>query len=168
MKAKRRRSASDSDTAVATDSRLAEALADVVDPELRRPIGQMGMLRGAAVAGRAAQVLIALPSTDWPAAGHVSHSVTEAASSLEGIDDVVVEFTVMDEAEQSALRAQLIGDPAATAGTHDGHGHAEGREVPFAQAGNKTRVLLVASGKGGVGKSSVTVNLAIALAQRGM
>lgn len=142
-------------------------MADVIDPELRRPIGQMGMLRAAAVAGRAAQVLVALPSNDWPAAGHVSHAVSEAGRALDGIDDVVVEFTVMDEAEQSTLRAQLIGDPAATAGTQAGHGHAEGREVRFAQAGNKTRVLLVASGKGGVGKSSVTVNLAIALAQRG-
>ena len=167
MKGKRRGSAANGGPASVTDQQLAAAVADVIDPELRRPIGQMGMLRATAVAGRAAQVLVALPSNDWPAAGHVSHAVSEAGCALEGIDDVVVEFTVMDEAEQSALRAQLIGDPAASAGTHAGHGHAEGREVPFAQAGNKTRVLLVASGKGGVGKSSVTVNLAIALAQRG-
>ena len=167
MKGKRRGSAANGGPAKVTDQHLAEAVAGVIDPELRRSIGQMGMLRAVAVAGRAAQVLVALPSNDWPAAGHVSHAVSEAGCSLDGIDDVVVEFTVMDEAEQSALRAQLIGDPGATAGTHQGHGHAEGREVPFAQAGNKTRVLLVASGKGGVGKSSVTVNLAIALAQRG-
>ncbi len=167
MKGKRRRSASNGGSVGITDQQLAAAVAEVIDPELRRPIGQLGMLRAAAVAGRAAQVLVALPSSDWPAASHVSHSVSEAGCALEGIDDVVVEFTVMDEAEQSALRAQLIGDPASSAGTNESHGHAEGREVPFAQAGNKTRVLLVASGKGGVGKSSVTVNLAVALAQRG-
>ncbi|WP_419920190.1 Mrp/NBP35 family ATP-binding protein [Candidatus Poriferisodalis sp.] len=150
------------------DKQLAAVVAEVTDPELRRPLGQMGMLRGAAVAGRAAQVLVALPSRDWPAAGHLEDAVATAACGIAGIETAVVEFTVMNEAEQTALRAQLIGDPAATAGTHEGHGHAEGRAVPFAQAGNKTRVLLVASGKGGVGKSSVTVNIAVALAQRGI
>jgi ATP-binding protein involved in chromosome partitioning len=62
---------------------------------------------------------------------------------------------------------RLHGDPAATAGATHAHGHAEGRAVPFADPGSATRVLLIASGKGGVGKSSVSVNLAIALAQRG-
>ena len=149
------------------EKQLAAVVAEVIDPELRRPLGQMGMLRAAAVAGRAAQVLVALPSRDWPAAGHLEDAVATAACGIAGIENAVVEFTVMNEAEQATLRAQLIGDPAATAGTNEGHGHAEGRAVPFAQAGNKTRVLLVASGKGGVGKSSVTVNLAVALAQRG-
>ena len=167
MKAKRRESATNGGPVSATDQQLATIVADVTDPELRRPLGQMGMLRAAAVAGRAAQVLVALPSNDWPSAGHIEHAVATAACGVLGIETAVVEFTVMNEAEQAALRAQLIGDPAATAGTNEGHGHAEGRAVPFAQAGNKTRVLLVASGKGGVGKSSVTVNLAVALAQRG-
>ena len=74
----------------------------------------------------------------------------------------------MDEAEQAAIRNHLIGDPSSTVGAQQAHGHAEGRLVPFAEPGNRTRVILVASGKGGVGKSSVTANLAIALAQRGL
>jgi len=60
----------------------------------------------------------------------------------------------------------LHGDPSATAGSQQAHGHAEGRQIPFAQPGSRTRVLLIASGKGGVGKSSVTTNLAVALAER--
>ena len=73
----------------------------------------------------------------------------------------------MTDDERAALRTRLHGDPAATAGSHQAHGHAEGREIPFADPGSKTRVLLVASGKGGVGKSSVTTNLAVALARAG-
>ena len=73
----------------------------------------------------------------------------------------------MTDEERAALRQQLHGDPAATAGTQPAHGHAEGRAIPFADPACRTRVLLVASGKGGVGKSSVTANLAVALAQRG-
>ena len=88
-------------------------------------------------------------------------------SALDGVEAVDLDFTVMTDDERAALRTRLHGDPAATAGTHQAHGHAEGREIPFADPGSKTRVLLVASGKGGVGKSSVTVNLSVALAARG-
>ena len=73
----------------------------------------------------------------------------------------------MTDEERATLREKLHGDPGATAGTHQGHGHAEGREIPFADPSSRTRVLLIASGKGGVGKSSVTANLSIALAQQG-
>ena len=73
----------------------------------------------------------------------------------------------MTDEERAALREKLHGDPAATAGTQQGHGHAEGRVIPFADPASQDPVLLIASGKGGVGKSSVTTNLAVALAQQG-
>jgi ATP-binding protein involved in chromosome partitioning len=73
----------------------------------------------------------------------------------------------MTDDERAALRTKLHGDPGATAGSQQAHGHAEGRAIPFADPSSTTRVLLVASGKGGVGKSSVTTNLAVALAARG-
>jgi ATP-binding protein involved in chromosome partitioning len=73
----------------------------------------------------------------------------------------------MTDQEREELRIKLHGSPAATAGQSQAHGHAQGRAIPFAEAGSKTRPLLISSGKGGVGKSSVTTNLAVALAQQG-
>ncbi len=149
-----------------SDTELEEIVGGVVDPELRRDLHTMGMLRGASLAGGNAHVLVALPADDWPARRELVHLVEEAVTDQNQIESVSVEFVVMDEAEQAAVRDQLIGDPSSTGGTQEAHGHAEGRAVPFAEPGNPTRVLLIASGKGGVGKSSVTANLAIALAQR--
>ena len=149
-----------------SETELAEIVGRVVDPELRRDLHTMGMLRGASLAGGNAHVLVALPADDWPARSELVHLVEEAVTDQNQIETVSVEFVVMDEAEQAAVRDQLIGDPSSTGGTQEAHGHAEGRAVPFAEPGNPTRVLLIASGKGGVGKSSVTANLAIALAQR--
>ena len=80
---------------------------------------------------------------------------------------MTIEFDVMSDEQRAKIKEMLHGDPAATAGSQPAHGHAQGRAIPFAQPGNKTRTLLIASGKGGVGKSSVTANLGIALAQRG-
>jgi ATP-binding protein involved in chromosome partitioning len=147
-----------------TDAELTEALAAVVDPELRRPIGQLGMLRGVAVAGGRAQLVLALPADSHPTEeleGRI------AAAGRAGGVEVDVGYEVMSEDEQRALRVQLIGDPESTAGSQQRHGHAQGRAIPFAEPGSPTRVLLIASGKGGVGKSSVTTNLSIALARRG-
>ena len=90
-----------------------------------------------------------------------------AVTALDGVETVNLDFTSMTDAEREALRTKLHGNPGATAGSQPSHGHAEGREIPFADPASKTRVLLIASGKGGVGKSSVTTNLAIALAERG-
>jgi ATP-binding protein involved in chromosome partitioning len=99
----------------------------------------------------------------------IRHRVDSAVLALDGVTGVAVEFTVMSDQEREDLRLRLHGDGGR--GHPHAHGqpqgHAEGREIPFAQPGSKTRPLLVASGKGGVGKSSVTTNLAVALAARG-
>jgi ATP-binding protein involved in chromosome partitioning len=111
--------------------------------------------------------MVALTVEGCPLRSEITRRVDTAVSALDGVEVVDLDFTVMTDDERAALRTRLHGDPAATAGTHQAHGHAEGREIPFADPGSKTRVLLVASGKGGVGKSSVTANLSVALAGRG-
>jgi ATP-binding protein involved in chromosome partitioning len=151
-----------------TNEQLVEALRPVEDPELHRSIVDLGMLRRAEVgADGTAQILVALTVAGCPLRNEITNRVTAAATALAGVNDVALEFTVMTDDEREALRKTLHGDAAATAGSHQGHGHAEGRAIPFAEAGSKTRPLLISSGKGGVGKSSVTVNLAVALAQQG-
>lgn len=151
-----------------SDNELTEIVGQVIDPELRRDLHTMGMLRGVSLAGGTVHTVVSLPSEDWPARETLINLIETSLLTRDGVEAVSVEFLVMDEAEQAAVREQLIGDPSASGGSQQAHGHAEGRAIPFAEAGNRTRVLLIASGKGGVGKSSVTANLAIALAQRGL
>jgi ATP-binding protein involved in chromosome partitioning len=150
-----------------TDADVLDALRPVEDPELHRSIVDLGMVRGVAIDGPVVAVRIALTVAGCPLRNEIQRRIDEAVTALPGIDRVDLDFTVMTDDERAELRQRLHGDPAATAGTHQGHGHAEGRAIPFADADNRTRVLLIASGKGGVGKSSLTANLGIALAQRG-
>lgn len=130
-----------------------DAVAAVRDPELRRSLGELGMLRDIVVAGGHADIGIALTIVGCPASDQIEREVRSAALAVAGIDDADVRLTVMTPAERAALTAQLRGPRA--------------REIPFTPD-SLTRVIAVTSGKGGVGKSTVTANLAAALAARGL
>jgi ATP-binding protein involved in chromosome partitioning len=147
---------------------IVDVLRPVQDPELRRSIVDLGMVRDVQLSADGhVTVQVALTIAGCPLRNEIERRVTEAVRPLDGVRHVQLGFTVMTDDEREALRHQLHGDPAATAGSAAAHGHAEGRAIPFADPGSRTRPLLVASGKGGVGKSSVTTNLAVALAQQG-
>ncbi|GAA1530960.1 ATP-binding protein involved in chromosome partitioning [Microbacterium ginsengiterrae] len=134
--------------------RVRQAVASVTDPELRRPIGELDMVREISVDGGAASVGIALTIVGCPAANRIESDVRRAAASVAGIDDVSVDVGVMTPAERRALTEKLRdGRPA--------------RQMPFGPD-SLTRVILVSSGKGGVGKSTLTANLAVSLASRGL
>jgi ATP-binding protein involved in chromosome partitioning len=151
-----------------TTEQVVDALRPVHDPELHRSIVDLGMVRHVGLGpGGQVDVLVALTVAGCPLRAEITQRVTTAVQALPGVSTVALDFTVMTDQEREQVRLMLHGTPAATAGSHAAHGHAEGRAIPFAQPGNRTRPLLVASGKGGVGKSSVTTNLAVALAQRG-
>ncbi|MGI8939902.1 MAG: Mrp/NBP35 family ATP-binding protein [Iamia sp.] len=150
-----------------TEADVIEALRPVEDPELHRSIVDLGMVKGVAIDGATVAVQVALTVAGCPLRAEITDRVTQAAVALDGIDRADIDFTVMTDEERAAVRELIHGDPAATAGSQAAHGHAEGRAIRFADPDCPTRVLLVASGKGGVGKSSVTTNLAISLANRG-
>ncbi|MFJ2550519.1 Mrp/NBP35 family ATP-binding protein [Microbacterium sp. NPDC087591] len=130
------------------------AVAGVTDPELRRPIGDLDMVREVTVEGDRTHVGIVLTIVGCPAAARIESDVRAAAASVAGIAHVEVEVGVMTPAERKALTDKLRdGRPA--------------RQMPFGPD-SLTRVILVSSGKGGVGKSTVTANLAVALAEQGL
>ena len=150
-----------------TNDQIIDALRPVEDPELHRSIVDIGMVRNIDIrADGSVVVLIALTVAGCPLRNEIQNRVTDAITPL-GVTSVSLDFTVMTDQEREDLRIKLHGSPGATAGQGQAHGHAEGRKIPFAETGSKTRPLLIASGKGGVGKSSVTVNLAVALAAQG-
>lgn len=150
-----------------TQDSVIEALRPVQDPELHRSIVDLDMVRRVDLAPPEVTVAIDLTIAGCPLRAEIDNRIKGAVLALDGVESVVVEFGVMSDEQRANLRQKLHGDPGATAGTNEAHGHAEGRTIPFADPDSKTRVLLIASGKGGVGKSSVTTNLAVALGKAG-
>ncbi len=183
-------------------AQIIKLLESVEDPELHRSIVELGMVRdikipkkgsdkGGAKSGGELEILIALTTPGCPLKAEINDRVSNALKTLEGVEQVKVEFTYMSEEELQALRQKLQpassasnnsspqnssansgqGDSASSGHNH-GHSHAQpeqpsAKTVPFSDLDSKTRCLLIASGKGGVGKSSVSVNAAVALASMG-
>ena len=131
------------------------AIEQVQEPEIHKGLGELGMVRELDVAGGTVDVTIALTIPGCPLKDTLTNDVTAAAMSVAGVDAVNVVFTSMTDKERAALTADLRG------------GSADQREVKMAAPGSRTRVIGISSGKGGVGKSSVTANLAVALAKQG-
>ena len=148
------------------ENQVRAVLAAVEDPQLHRSIVELGMLRRLSIRRKRVEVVVARLLPDSPTE-RLEADVRSALLAISGVEDVVIDLDDLDDDERPTIRERLHGDPGATAGQAPAHGHAEGRAVAFADPGSRTRVLLIASGKGGVGKSSVTVNTAISLARRG-
>jgi ATP-binding protein involved in chromosome partitioning len=130
------------------------ALATVEDPEIHRPITELGMVKSREVNDGVARIAVYLTISGCPMRETITNRVTAAVSAVPGLSAVEVELDVMSEEQRKAMRASLVG-------------HNE-RDIIFTQPGNLTRVYAIASGKGGVGKSSVTANLAAAMAAQGL
>jgi ATP-binding protein involved in chromosome partitioning len=147
---------------------LIDALRPVQDPELHRSIVDLGMVRDVVIDKKGTVGLtVVLTIAGCPLRNEIQTRVNTALRALDGVNDVNLNFGVMNDDERAAVRQMLNGNPGATAGSAPAQGHAEGRTISFAQPGSKTRPILISSGKGGVGKSSVTTNIAVAMAALG-
>jgi ATP-binding protein involved in chromosome partitioning len=143
-------------TALPTADQLTAALSTVIDPEIRRPLTELGMVKRAEVTPDGiARIGVYLTVAGCPMKETLTRDVTTAVGQLPGVSSVQVELDVMSADQRKELQTLLRGDNPE-------------REIPFAQPGSLTKVFAVASGKGGVGKSSVTVNLAAAMARKGL
>ncbi len=142
-------------TSAPTVEQVTQALGKVLDPDIRRPITELGMVKDVAVApGGAVRVDVWLTVAGCPLKDKITKDVTDAVAGVPGVSGVRGELDVMSDDQCRDLQSQLRGGKPAP-------------EIPFAKPSSLTRVYAVASGKGGVGKSSVTVNLAAALAASG-
>lgn len=131
------------------------ALATVQDPEIHRPITELGMVRSVEVDGTRVVVGLDLTTPGCPLKDTLTRDVTAAVMQVDGVTDVTVALGVMSAEQRADLRRLLRGTDAEPS-------------IPFAQPGSLTKVFAIASGKGGVGKSSVTANLAVAMAAEGL
>lgn len=139
-----------------TESSVRAALSKVRDPEIGKPITEIGMVKSVSINDDASiDVSVYLTTSGCPMRNEIADRVRSAVSDVPGAGTVRVDLDVMNDEQRTELRKKLRGDKAEPM-------------IPFAQPGSLTRVYAVASGKGGVGKSSVTVNLATALAARGL
>jgi ATP-binding protein involved in chromosome partitioning len=132
-----------------------EALAKVNDPEIKRPITELGMVDDVVVDGPSIRARILLTVAGCPMKDRLTGDVTQAIAAVAPDADISVELGVMTDDQRKAMQESLRGGQAQ-------------KEIPFSQPGSLTKVFAIASGKGGVGKSSVTVNLAVAMANRGL
>ena len=141
---------------VVTPEEVTAALASVRDPEIHRPITELNMVKDVRIdPNGTVTVGVYLTVAGCPLRDTITRDVTAAVRPLDGVTGVRVDLDVMSPEQRKALQEQLRGPARAE------------NEIPFAKPGSLTRVYAVASGKGGVGKSSLTVNLAVALANRG-
>ncbi|MFF5234764.1 Mrp/NBP35 family ATP-binding protein [Dactylosporangium sp. NPDC000521] len=142
--------------ATTVEAAIAAALSTVDDPEIRRPITELGMVREVVLRPDGVAVIgLLLTVAGCPLKDKLRADITGAVGAVDGVTGVEVDFGVMTAEQRKELQSSLRGD-------------VQEPVIPFAQPGSRTRVYAVASGKGGVGKSSVTVNLAAALAAKGL
>jgi ATP-binding protein involved in chromosome partitioning len=143
-----------------SEPQVREALRAVMDPEIGRPIEEIGMLQGIHVQDGRVRVDVLITIEGCPLKDRITSEVTAAVAPLEGVTDVDVSLTPMSQEQRAALVEKLRGPGAA------GQPQPEQRRTFF--TGSDTTVIAIASGKGGVGKSSVTVNLAASMAADGL
>ena len=142
-------------SSVITESAVREALSRVEDPEIGRPITELNMVKSVTVTGNDVAVEIYLTIAGCPMKSTIESNTRAAVEDIEGVGNVTVTMEAMSDEQRRELKKKLRG------------GQAE-PEIPFAKPDSTTRVFAVASGKGGVGKSSMTVNIAAALVQKGL
>ena len=144
-----------SQSSTTLSDRVRQALAQVKDPEIRRPITDLGMVDALQVDDRGiVELTVLLTIAACPLRDKLSEDVTAAVRGVDGVTEVRLTLGVMTDEQRTTLRENLKGGAT--------------KDIPFARPTSRTRVYAVASGKGGVGKSTVTVNLAAAMARSGL